>query len=158
MQRSEIMQISIYELLPEEPATEHVLSGKVYEIPNEVWQNRCQACVHKNSGENIPCDMTMIERPMFESVLPCRILRLCMFDIAGECKSFAPKYGTPSICDSCQYNNIFHPGYCMKEDHAPKRRVYMSGVRYGTKDDYYSDHRLSVCDDYVFKSGLFGWV
>jgi hypothetical protein len=155
-------QISIFDMMREQEAKEP--EGKepperpvaadwerVYRIPDDVWETRCQLCVHKNADDNIPIPASAIHRGQYERILPCRILSLSRMDkMPGECMSFSPKHGTPGICDSCRYNNIFHDGFCMKDDHAQQRRVYY-GTDYGgdeRKVDYYSRHRLSVCDDY----------
>lgn len=125
-------------------------SRRVYRIPADVWETRCAICVHKNGPENIPCDIWIIERPMYAELIPCRIMRLFRDDVPGECHNFTLRHDVKGTCKSCRHNNQFHDGYCMKEDHATKRRVYGLGNTYNCPHpDYYSDHILSVCDDYL---------
>lgn len=150
-------QISFDDLMKDEPRKVEIpepqQGEKVYIIPQDVWENRCRMCVHKNSSENIPVTLYMIEKPWFNNVIPCRIMRLNehMHDTPGECMNFEPGIRCYGICASCKYDNIFYEGFCMKENHAPQRRV-MYGKDYGgepRKKDYYSRHRFSVCDDYA---------
>ena len=124
---------------------------KVYTIPNDVWENRCQICVHKNAEENRPIPLWAVHKYQYDNIIPCRIMSISRpNDRPGECMSFAPVYGLDGICESCYYNNMFVDGFCMKEDHAPQRRVYFGGDYGGDerKLDYYGRHRFCVCDDY----------
>lgn len=149
-------QITIDDLLKEEkqkvePPIVKAKGEKVYTIPDDVWRTRCQKCAHKNGEENIPIPLWAINKPQYSDIIPCRILSLCRpNEMPGECMSFAPEFGLCGICESCEYNSYFHDGFCTKPDHGKQRRVYY-GTDYGgdeKKVDYYSRHRLSVCDDY----------
>ena len=145
-------QISIYEVMrePEISIPEPDRTVKVYQIPDDIWETRCKYCVHKRGEKNLPFDIVMIERPAYETVIPCRILRLFREISPGECVNFTPKRGTKGICMSCKYDNIFHEGFCTKEGHAPKRKVFGYGATYHCpQPDYYSEHIISVCDDYL---------
>lgn len=126
---------------------------KIYQIPQDVWENRCQICAHKNAGENRPIPLWAVHSYRFDKVIPCRIMSISRpNDRPGECMSFTPRHGLEGICETCKYNNYFHEGFCTKEGHAPQHRVYYGG-NYGgdeRKLDYYGRHRFSVCDDYVF--------
>lgn len=150
------LQISMDELLREEepeikieiPVRQDDLE-KAYTIPADVWANRCSICIHKNGPENIVVPLWAVYKPQYADIIPCRIMTVSRpNDIPGECKSFRPQMGTYGICETCRNNNIFHEGYCMKEDHKEQRRVYY-GMSYGGQhDDYWGRHSLSVCDDY----------
>ena len=153
-----IDQITIDDLLrKDEPKPKIVIpvskydGEKVYTIPEDVWETRCIHCQHKNADENTPIPHWAMWKYMYDKIIPCRVMGIArMHDRPGECMSFTPKYGTYGICESCKHNNCFFDEFCMKEDHAPQRRVYY-GTDYGgdeRKIDYYSRHRLSVCDDY----------
>lgn len=124
---------------------------KIYTIPQDVWENRCQICVHKKAEENRPIPLWAVYSYQYDKIIPCRIMGISRpNDRPGECMSFAPIYGLEGICESCQYNNQFCEGFCTKENHAPQRRVYWGG-NYGgdeRKRDYWGRHRFSVCDDY----------
>lgn len=152
------LQISIDEYLRHEeppakieiPVTKNEI-GTVFKIPEDVWQERCQLCIHKNAEENIPVPLWAVHRPQYSEIIPCRIMAISRPNVRpGECMSFAPRFGLKGICESCRHNNIFHEGFCMKEDHAEQHRVFW-GTDYGgdaRRVDYYGRHRLSVCDDY----------
>ena len=121
---------------------------KAYTIPADVWEKRCSICIHKNGPENITVPLCAVYIPQYAEVIPCRIMTVSRpNDMPGECMSFRPQMGTYGICETCIHNNIFHEGYCMKEDHKEQRRVYY-GQGYGEKKDYWGRHSLSVCDDY----------
>jgi len=149
-------QITIDELLKTnepkpEPPVARTEGEKVYTIPDDVWNTRCMVCTHKHSEENIPIPLWALDKAQYKNLITCRIMRLCKpHDVPGECMSFAPKFGLHGICDSCEHNNYFCEGFCMKPDHGEQHRVYY-GTDYGgdaRKIDYYSRHVLSVCDDY----------
>lgn len=153
-----IHQVSIDELIPkEEPKIETEIpfarydGEKVYTIPDDVWETRCQLCIHKTGEKNVPIPLWAVHKRQYETIIPCRIMSICRpNDHPGECMSFAPRMDVYGICATCEHNNTFHDGFCMKEDHAEQRRVFY-GTHYGGDDrkiDYYSRHRLSVCDDY----------
>lgn len=151
-------QITVNELLNQmerTEITEITIAGyaedKVYMIPQDVWENRCSKCVHKNAMKNIPVPVGAVHKHQYAEIIPCRIMSLCRpNEMPGECMSFAPKIGTYGICDSCRFNNHFSDGFCSKEDHAPQRRVYWGGDYGGDEKnrDYWGRHRFSVCDDY----------
>lgn len=152
------LQISIDDLLrKEEPPAKVEIpiarfeTEKIYTIPDDVWEERCSICVHKNGAENIPIPMWAIHKHQFAEMIPCRILSICRpNDKPGECMSFRPRMDTYGICETCVHNNQFWEGFCMKEDHAEQRRVYW-GKDFGGDDrkvDYWGRHSLSVCDDY----------
>lgn len=154
-------QISIFEIMQEpknDPKEElkaqvpvSCESVTVYTIPDDVWETRCVHCVHKNADENIPVPIWAVHRHQYSEVVPCRIMAISRpNDRPGECMSFAPRIDTYGICETCRYNSLFHEGFCMKKDHAEQHRVFY-GKHYGgdaRKIDYFSRHRLSVCDDY----------
>ena len=153
-------QITIDDLLTmdevtEDPQEEEIPVAaegeKVFTIPDDIWQTRCLICAHKKGNENIPVPLWAIDRCQYQDVIPCRIMRLCIpHEKPGECMSFTPKFGLYGICETCRHNNYFFDGFCEKPDHGEQRRVYY-GQDYGgdaRKVDYYSRHRLSVCDDY----------
>ena len=150
-----IRQISMDDLMKKEAQKverpEPTEGERVYTIPDDVWESRCSKCIHKNAAENIPIPIWAVHKRMYEEMIPCRIMTISQPNaMPGECMSFAPRMDVYGICETCVHNNIFHEGFCMKEDHAPQRRVYF-GQHYGgdeKKRDYYGRHRLSVCDDY----------
>ena len=123
----------------------------VFVIPDDVWENRCAYCVHKNASENVRIPLWAVHKPQYEEIVPCRIMAIARTqDRPGECMSFSPRMTICGICETCRYNNIFHDGFCIKEDHSDQRRVFY-GQDYGGDErnrDYYGRHRLSVCDDY----------
>lgn len=155
-------QMSIDDLLREdepqvkiETLTPQYDGEKIYQIPEDVWENRCRICVHKNAEENRPIPLWAVYKYQYDSVKPCKIMGIArMNDRPGECMSFNPRFGTPGICESCRYSNQFFDGFCTKEDHAPQRRVYWGGDFGGDerKRDYWGRHRFSVCDDYEMHS------
>ena len=149
-------QISIDELLRPVVKIEIPLpmsdEEKIYTIPQDVWETRCIHCEHKNASENRPIPSWAVWKHQYSEIIPCRIMTLSHpgREMTGECMSFAPKLKTPGICYSCEHSNCFHEGFCMKEDHAPQRRVFY-GTNYGGDEknkDYWSRHVLSICDDY----------
>ena len=125
-------QISIDELLTEVKPREKVEIPKalyettnVYRIPDDVWENRCRLCVHKNAEENVPVPRELVYRPQYAEVIPCRIMTVAsMNGVTGECMSFTPRIDVGGICRSCVHTSYFHDGYCRKDGHAPKRQVY----------------------------------
>lgn len=151
-------QITIDDLLceaePREKAVElpaPVAGEKVFTIPDDVWETRCQLCRHKNAEKNVPIPLWAVHSPHYSDVVPCLIMGVCRpNEMSGECMSFAPRIDCYGICGSCKHDNYFHEGFCMKENHGPERRVYY-GQTYGgdeKKLDYWGRHYLSVCDDY----------
>lgn len=151
-------QITIDDLLceaePREKAVElpaPATGERVLTIPDDVWETRCAYCVHKNAEKNIPIPARVVYVYRYDKLLPCHIMGICRAnDKPGECMSFAPRYDCYGICATCKHNNSFYDEFCMKEDHAPQRRVFY-GMTYGgdeRKLDYYGRHALSVCDDY----------
>ena len=148
-------QMTIDDLIVmEEPKVtipEAAAGEKVYRIPDDVWEGRCQLCVHKHAQENVPIPQWAVHKYSYDKIIPCRIMGLSLFDrMPGECLNFAPRMEVEGICNSCRHDSYFHEGFCMKEGHAEQRRVYW-GKDYGgdkRKIDYYARHRLSVCDDY----------
>ena len=153
-----IHQISINDLIQKEEEQKQVTipvatySGeRVYTIPEDVWESRCQICIHKNGQDNVQIPAWALYRQQYAGIIPCRIMGISRpNERPGECMSFAPVFGLYGICESCKHNNIFFEGFCTKEGHAPERRVYY-GTDYGgdeKKIDYYGRHRLSICDDY----------
>ena len=149
-------QISIYELMQKEEEIElpEVRDDeKAFRIPQDVWETRCQHCVHKVGKENIPVPMWMAYKHKYENVIPCRIIGICHpNDMPGECMSFAPKIDTWGICATCKHQGGIFGGddFCRKKDHAERHRVYY-GTDYGgdeRKKEYWGTFRLSTCDDY----------
>lgn len=148
-----IRQVTMDDLLrPEKPKQIPKANGeKVIMIPEDVYEHRCRNCIQFTGAENTPVPLAVVHMAWCQELIPCRILAIARCnDRTGECMSFAPRFGLYGVCESCRHNNIFHDGFCEKEDHAEQRRVYY-GTDYGgdeRKVDYYSRHRLSVCDDY----------
>ena len=149
-------QISMDEYLRQDEPPAEIPAARderetVFRIPDDVWNERCTHCVHKNAAVNIPIPLWAVHKPQYAEIIPCRIMAIARTqDRPGECMSFAPWMTVSGICETCRYNNIFHEGFCMKEDHAEQRRVFW-GTDYGGDErlrDYYGRHRLSVCDDY----------
>ena len=124
---------------------------RVLTIPDDVWETRCIHCVHKNAEKNVPLPAWAAFKHRYNAILPCQIMGISRtHDRPGECMSFAPKSSCYGICATCEHNNSFTDGFCMKKDHAPQRRVFY-GKDYGgdaKKIDYWGRHALSVCDDY----------
>ena len=147
-----IHQISINELIPkEEPKRETEIPAtrydgeKCYTIPDDVWEGRCQLCIHKTGEKNIPVPLWAVHKRQYEAIIPCRIMSISRpNDHHGECMSFAPRMDVYGICKTCVHNNHFHEGFCMKGGHAPEHQIYI-GHDYG-KEQY--RHDLCVCDDY----------
>lgn len=144
-------QISFSDLMTQDEEQPEITCGKdekAYRIPGDVWETRCRYCVHKTGEKNIPIPVALVHKTHVQKVIPCRIMTVSKpgNEIKGECMSFTPKdvYG---ICETCKHNNIFHEGYCMKENHAEQHRVFY-GNAFHYKPDYYGTHRLSVCADY----------
>lgn len=141
-------QISMDELMKpqEKEITEiPVRNGYVKQIPEDVWENRCQICIHKRGAKNVPCDLSVVWRSCYDKLIPCRIISIAhCCDIPGECKSFAPRMDVYGICKTCKHSNHFHEGFCMKDGHAPEHQIYI-GQDYG-KECY--RHDLCGCDDY----------
>lgn len=154
-----IMQISMEELLQkDEPHIRIEIpvaqdgTEKIYMIPDDVWENRCQICTHKNGAENIPVPIWAVHKQQYADIIHCRIMSISRpHDRQGECMSFRPKiFEVCGICESCKFNNQFADGFCTKKDHGEQHRVYW-GSDYGgdeRKKDYWGRHTLSVCDDY----------
>lgn len=148
------LQLCFTDLVAEEPeaVTLPEADGKCYTIPADVWENRCRFCVHKHAEENKPVPMWAVHKPMYQHLIPCRILSVAnLHERPGECMSFAPRMDCYGICESCIHDNMFADGFCLKKDHAEQRRVFW-GQCYSVDEklkDYYGRHRLSVCDDYM---------
>ena len=150
-------QISIDDLLREKETPSKVVipsSGpgeKVYRIPEDVWETRCSLCVHKHAQENIEVPLWAVHKPQYSGIIPCRIMTISRpNERPGECMSFTPRIDCYGICETCEHDNIFSEGFCMKKDHAEQHRVFY-GMDYGgdeRKIDYYSRHRFCVCADY----------
>ena len=147
-------QISMDEIMnpPKEVKIPEVTGPDAIRIPDDVWENRCMKCVHRCAKNNNPVSKDMLWRSWnYEGIIPCKILGLAKCnDMPGECLSFEPSIWMYGICGSCEHDNNFFDGFCMKKDHAPQRRVCY-GTDYGgdeRKKDYYSRHRFCVCDDY----------
>lgn len=148
-------QMTIFDAMAEMEPKPTVVIPKVegerkYTIPDDVWRNRCQYCGHKQAEENAEIPISVIHKYAYQHLVPCRILSIARpNEMPGECLSFSP-YNLYGICETCQHNNCFIEGFCMKKDHAPERRV-MYGGDYGgdeKKRDYWGRHRFSTCDDY----------
>ena len=146
------LQISIDDLLrKDEPPVKVEIpvaryeNETVYMIPEDVWEGRCQKCVHKNAEKNLPVPLWAVHRPQYSEIVPCRIMTVARpNDIPGECGSFTPRLDTYGICRTCIHTSHFHDGFCMKADHAPAHQVCI-GCDWG--QEYYRQS-LSVCDDY----------
>ena len=157
-----IQQVSIYDVIAEsEPKKEihlpEIPGETVYTIPDDVWENRCRICIHKNAEKNAQIPISIVHKPYYEKLIPCRIMSVSKpNDMPGECMSFAPVHNLYGICETCRNSNYFLDGFCRKADHAEQRRVYY-GQDYGgdeRKRDYWGRHRLSVCDDYDPEEGV----
>ena len=159
-------QISMDELLkqeqePIEPI--YVRTGeKCYLIPDDVWENRCRLCIHKNAEKNALIPHRYVYKPYYTKLVPCRILTVARpNDMPGECMSFSPRLDTYGICETCVYNNQFSERFCRKANHGKQHRVYW-GKEFGGDEktrDYWGRHRFSACDDYEpdenVKNGVF---
>ena len=82
-------QISMFEIIAQarEPVTvpRPETGEKVYVIPDDVWENRCRYCAHKQAEENRPIPISIIHKYMYQDVIPCRILSICKPDrMPGE--------------------------------------------------------------------------
>lgn len=157
-----IQQVSIYDVIAEsEPKKEihlpKIQGDRVYSIPDDVWETRCRICIHRNAEKNAPIPSSIVHKPYYEKMIPCRIMSVSRpNDMPGECMSFAPVHNLYGICATCRNSNCFLDGFCRKADHAEQRRVYY-GQDYGgdeRKRDYWGRHRLSVCDDYDPEEGV----
>lgn len=118
-----------------------------YEIPDDVWEERCQWCIHRTGNENRKIPKAWAFRYQHDKDKPCRIMGIAKMDeIPGECRSFAPNkiYG---ICMTCEHDNCFHEGFCLHDGQPNKRQVYI-GQGY-QNEAYYGVHRLSTCDAYT---------
>lgn len=118
------------------------------EIPGDVWEGRCQWCVHRQGSENRAIPKAWIGRYQHDKDRPCRIMGISRpGEIEGECKNFAPHqiYG---ICKTCRHNNCFHEGYCLHDGQPNKRQVYIGQSAYNHKANYWQVHELSTCDAY----------
>lgn len=136
------------------------MSVEIMRIPDDVWENRCQWCRHRNLLVKENRDVESWEplcthRPTRETI-PCNIMSVCRpGDIPGECKSFAPNhiYG---ICYTCKWDNIFHePSYCLFSDNPEARPVY-AGNSYGAK--YFKEHYLCTCESYSPNPTWIPWM
>jgi len=118
----------------------------ILRIPDDVWEGRCQWCIHRTGDENRTVPRFWTVSGAHAKDIPCRIMGICRCDeIPGECKSFSPNhiYG---ICATCRFNNSFHEGFCTRDGQPNKRQVYI-GQGYA-KEAYWGVHRLSTCDNY----------
>ena len=150
-----IQQIRMEEFLEDKEETNQELpyipycdeKTDAYRIPENIWENRCKYCIHKQGEKNLPIPKSEVYRPRIE--LPCRIIAIAQPGkrMPNECFSFAPAnvYG---ICATCKHDNSFCDGWCMKKDHKEERRVFYGITYNNSKPDYWGRHRLSVCDDY----------
>lgn len=122
----------------------------VIRIPDDVWENRCQWCAHKNpavkENRNVEKWEPMSPQQSVLKSLPCRILSVSRPNrIPGECMSFSPNhiYG---ICWTCKWDNLFHePSYCLFSDQPEAHPVY-AGNDYGAR--YFKEHYLCTCENY----------
>ena len=129
----------------------------IYEIPEDVWEGRCQWCRHRQGNENRKVPAAWLGVYAHDKDLPCRIMSVSRpNDILGECRSFAPNhiYG---ICATCKNDSIFEEkGYCDKDEQPNKRQVF---VGQGYKNEaYWGVHRLSTCDGYEPDSDWFDFM
>lgn len=138
------------------------MNKNIIRIPDDVWENRCQWCHHRNLLVNENRDVEHWEplcthRPTRESI-PCNILSISQYhlnDVPGECTCFAPNhiYG---ICWTCKWDNIFHePSYCLFSDHPDKHPVYV-GNSYGAR--YWKEHYLCTCENYSPNPSWIYWM
>lgn len=118
-------------------------------IPDDVWEGRCRWCIHRQLDENKAVDGQRIYQTAYARYhVPCRIYGIAKcWEIPGECRDFAPNqiFG---ICKTCEYNNCFHDGFCLRDEQPNKRRIYIGHGAYNHKADYWQIHELSTCDGY----------
>ena len=118
----------------------------ILRIPDDVWEGRCQWCIHRTGDENRTVPRFWTVSGAHAKDIPCRIMGICRCDeIPGECKSFSPNhiYG---ICATCEYDNVFHEGFCLHDGQPDRRQVYIGqGYR---NEAYWGVHRLSTCSAY----------
>ena len=120
-------------------------------IPDDVFNTRCRWCHHgqpENGNSEIPD--SEIYSYKWRDKLPCKIMAICRADkIPGECLSFTPNaiYG---VCDTCQYDNPFAEGYCMRKERPNYRQVFIGNSFAGSSSQpkYWDSHNLSTCDAY----------
>lgn len=122
----------------------------VIRIPDEIWEERCRWCVHRQTEKNrsVVRWETSTSRQDVSASVPCRILSIAGYDrIPGECVSFAPHdiYG---LCMTCAHDRMFHrkEGFCELDERPNYRQVYL-GIGY-QNPEYWGRHRLSTCDNY----------
>lgn len=119
-------------------------------IPDDVWTERCQWCVHRQTSENRTVEKweCYSSRLDIDRSKPCRIMSIARFaDIPGECKSFAP-HNIYGLCMTCKHDSIFQQDrdYCKIDERPNYRQIYI-GIGYQEKA-YWGIHRLSTCDNY----------
>lgn len=119
-------------------------------IPEDVYETRCQYCLHGLPGaQNIEIPDDKLFYHNFAKNSPCQVIGIAQCDkVEGECLSFHPNpmFG---ICEYCAFNNSFHTGYCtFPGGAANKRRVYLGWRGGGFRDDYWGEHSLFTCDHY----------
>ena len=127
--------------------------GAIYEIPDDVWEGRCQWCRHRQGNENRKIPGAWLGMYAHDKDLPCRIMSVSRpNDILGECRSFAPNhiYG---ICATCKHDSIFGEDHCDRDEQPNKRQVFI-GQGY-QNEAYWGVHCLSTCDNYEPDSDWF---
>lgn len=119
-------------------------------IPDDVYLTRCRYCHHRRSGvENVEVPNDKLFVYYWSKNAPCDILGIAHCDrVPGECLNFRPNpmFG---ICQFCEFNNVFHDGYCTcPGGSVNKRRVFLGWSGGGHKNDYWGEHTLFTCDRY----------
>ena len=104
--RELIRQVSIYDVIAEsEPEKEihlpKIPGDRVYTIPDDVWESRCRICIHRNAEENAPIPISIVHKPYYEKMIPCRIMSIARIR-STTCTGFARHAGTAtaSLTDS----------------------------------------------------------
>lgn len=125
----------------------------IYEIPDDVWEGRCQWCVHRQGNENRKIPAAWMWRYCHDQDKPCRIMSVSRpNDIPGECRSFAPNH-IFGICATCKHDSSFGEDHCDRDGQPNKRQVF---IGQGYQDEaYWGVHRLSTCDGYEPDSDWF---
>lgn len=119
-------------------------------IPSDVWETRCQWCQHRRTEENRPIHRSELWRYQVEK--PCEVMTVACYDrIPGECPSFTPNW-IFGVCETCEYNNQFHEGYCRNPARENYRQVFPVRITY--QDKAYYTHTVCTCDGYKVNSWM----
>lgn len=120
-------------------------------IPDDVFENRCRYCHHgrpESGNKDIPAEW--LWSSFHRKELSCQIFGISgCYKVPGECLSFTPNF-IFGICYTCEYNNSFHEGFCLRNEQPNKRQVYLGCGDFGAayQPNYWMKHILSTCDGY----------